>query len=402
MLAVAFGHWLAMVVVSDDGELVTGNVLEFRPGLSWLSWLLQVMPLFFFVGGFASAASLVSFEGRPQDWIAARLRRMLAPAVVLAATWVVAIVVATLAGVGGLALAGFGAAAIPLWFLSNYVIDLVAAPFLFPAFQRSPKKVTAALLGAFATAEALNLAGVPLLPHINWIIGWLGFQVAGFAWYLGYLPSPRRLFCLAVAAGAAAVALVTFGPYAVTMVHFDGVVGLSPTHPPTLALIAYGTATSFAAAALAPRVTAFLERNRTAWTAVIAANGVAMSVYLWHMTAAVIVMAIAEATGLVPEVAPGSTGYWVTKVPMLAASVVVLAGIVKLVVKTEQAALLAPKQPWHGGITSMVAVAAVMSALVKVWVSAGGGVDVAAAAALVAMWTLTLRAPKQAQVSAAA
>ena len=110
-----------------------------------------------------------------------------------------------------------------------------------------------------------------------------------------------------------------------------------------------------------------------------------------------IARSIAQATGLVPEVDPGSTGYWLAKIPMLAASVVVLAGIVKVVVRTEQAALLAPKQPWNGGIASIVAVAAVMSALVKVWVSAGGGIDVAAAAALVALSMLTLRTPQAAR-----
>ena len=83
MLAVSIGHWAAIVMTTDaDGELVTGNALEFAPSMSWLTWILQVMPLFFVVGGFSSAMSLDSHNakgGRPQDWVAARLRRMLAP-----------------------------------------------------------------------------------------------------------------------------------------------------------------------------------------------------------------------------------------------------------------------------------------------------------------------------------
>ena len=47
MMAVAFGHWLALVAVEDaSGELQGGNALEFVPALGWASWLLQVMPLF--------------------------------------------------------------------------------------------------------------------------------------------------------------------------------------------------------------------------------------------------------------------------------------------------------------------------------------------------------------------
>ena len=82
MLAVAVGHWLAMVAISRDGELVSGNALEFIPSLGWSTWILQVMPLFFVVGGFSSAMSLDAHNrsgGNAQDWIAARLRRMLPP-----------------------------------------------------------------------------------------------------------------------------------------------------------------------------------------------------------------------------------------------------------------------------------------------------------------------------------
>ena len=63
MLAVAFGHWLALVAVEDSaGELVGGNALEYVPALGWATWLLQVMPLFFVVGGFSSACLLYTSD----------------------------------------------------------------------------------------------------------------------------------------------------------------------------------------------------------------------------------------------------------------------------------------------------------------------------------------------------
>ena len=62
MIVVAIGHWLGMVVVLDHGELDGGNLLDFSPEYGWITWIGQVMPLFFFVGGFASATSLRSAE----------------------------------------------------------------------------------------------------------------------------------------------------------------------------------------------------------------------------------------------------------------------------------------------------------------------------------------------------
>ena len=74
MMAVAIGHWAAIVIGLDaSGEVFGGNALEYNVDLSWMSWVFQVMPLFFVVGGFSSAMSLDSHNsngGRPQDWIA--------------------------------------------------------------------------------------------------------------------------------------------------------------------------------------------------------------------------------------------------------------------------------------------------------------------------------------------
>jgi len=70
MVAVAFGHWMAIAVFKDtDDSLVAKNALEFDYSLAWVTWALQVMPLFFLAGGFSSAVSLDSHnrkDGRPR------------------------------------------------------------------------------------------------------------------------------------------------------------------------------------------------------------------------------------------------------------------------------------------------------------------------------------------------
>ncbi|MFT7474105.1 MAG: hypothetical protein ACI81L_001025 [Verrucomicrobiales bacterium] len=380
MLTVAFGHWLALVAVSDaEGELLGGNALEFVPSLGWATWLLQVMPLFFVVGGFSSAMSLDSHDrngGRAQDWIAARLRRMLPPAVVLAGTWLVVLVVA--AAFGQLSLAGtpLHAGAIPLWFLANYTIDTALAPFVLPRFRANPKRFALVISGTFLVFEAMRVANVPVLPQINWVLGWLMFQVMGMAWRDGLLPTGRRLIGYAAGLWTATLGLVlSGGPWIVSMVNIPGVDN-SPTNPPNLSLMTFGAAFSLTAIAAAPRISSALASRPKAWAAVVGANTVAMSVYLWHMTAAVIATGAMQFTVGLPSHVVGSLDWWMFKIPTIAASLAILAPIVFLVSRVERRALLAPRRPWNGGLASIFAVAILTSTALKLW--SGGHIETAA------------------------
>ena len=393
MGVVALGHWLILVVVLRGDGLDGGNLLDTAPEYGWMTWIGQVMPLFFFVGGFASATSLRSAERRgvrPADWIATRLRRMVAPAAALAAFWVGALVVGgVLGGFGIVALAAAGAA-IPLWFLANYTIDTALAPFTFRWFRARPVAFTASLLVLFAGAEAAGFAGVPLIPQVNWVIGWLGFQVAGFAWQDGRLPTGRRLTALAGVSWAFALAAVTLGPWPAVMLHHAGL-DHSPTHPPSSALLLFGFAYSFTAAALAPAVNRWLERSARAWKLTIAANAVAMSVYLWHMTAAMLVTGAAYLLGLLPEVDAGTAAWWWTKVPFVLASVVVLVPIVRKVAPIEQRELLSGPSTWRWGIRSMLATAALLSISVKLWSSPHIATLIPGLVGTLVVWHLVLR-----------
>ena len=371
MIVVAVGHWLGMVMVFQGGELEAGNLLDFSPEYGWITWIGQVMPLFFFVGGFASATSLLSAERRgmrPSDWVVTRLHRMVTPAAVLAGFWIAALAIAALLGGFGMAALGAVGAAIPLWFLANYTIDTALAPFTFRWFRARPAVLVGALVVLFTLGEAASFAEVPVLGQLNWVVGWLGFQVAGFAWQQGRLPTGRRLTLLAGSAWAVAIGVVALGPWPSVMLHHGGL-ERSPTHPPSTALLFFGLAYSLTAAALAPLVDRFLARSARAWQLTIAANGVAMSVYLWHMTAAVIAGGIALGVGLIPAVEPGTSAWWATKLPFLIVNAIVLLPIVRLVAPIEQRALLGGGRTWRGGTASMLATAAVLSISVKSWSS---------------------------------
>lgn len=373
MVAVAIGHWLALVAIEDaNGELVGGNALSFIPELGWATWLLQVMPLFFVVGGFSSAMSLDAHaraNGRPQDWIAARLRRMMPPAVLLAGTWLAIITLGAAAGQFETVMIAAHAAAIPLWFLANYTIDTALAPFMHPQFRARPARVGALLVGSFLAFEALRIADVAVLPSVNWVLGWLSFQVLGFAWRDGLLPTGRRLVALAGIAWATVLALVlSGGPWSITMVNAPGIEN-SPTSPPTLSLMVFGLAYSLTAIAAAPTISKLLAARPKAWAGVVAANAIAMSVYLWHMTAAVLVVAGLYFTTGLPVHDVGSTAWWMFKIPMVIGSLVVLAPIVAVVSRVERTALLAPRRPWNGSVASIIVVSIVTSTALKLWTS---------------------------------
>ncbi len=393
MTMVAVGHWLGMVAVLDGGDLVAGNLLDFSPEYGWITWIGQVMPLFFFVGGFASATSLHSAERkgmRPADWVATRLNRMVTPAAALAAFWAGALMLGGAVGGFGIVSAGAVGAAIPLWFLANYAIDTALAPYTFRWFRSHPRRLIGGLVGAFAVAEAASLAGIPVLPQVNWVIGWLGFQIAGFAWREGRLPTGRSLVALAATFWVLAIAAVNLGPWPAVMLHHGGL-DHSPTHPPSTALMLFGFAYSFTAAALAPAVDRWLGRSARAWRLTIAANVVAMSVYLWHMTAAVAVAGVAIALGVLPSVEPGTAAWWWTKLPFVAANLAVLIPLVKRVAPIEQRALLGGPSTWRWGMPSMLVTAGVLSAGVKAWSSPQVGVLSSGVLLTLIVWFLVLR-----------
>ncbi|MCU1369259.1 MAG: hypothetical protein JWO77_453 [Ilumatobacteraceae bacterium] len=401
MAMVAVGHWLGTVVLLRHGKLDGGNLLDYAPEYGWFTWIGQVMPLFFFVGGFASATSLRSAERRgvrPADWTATRLRRMVAPAAALAAFWALALAIGAIAGGFGIVALAAAGAAIPLWFLANYTIDTALAPFTFRWFRARPVGFSAVLLGLFAVAEAARFSHIPVIPQLNWVIGWLGFQVAGFAWQDGRLPTGRKLAGLAAAFWVLALAAVNLGPWPAMMLHHGGLEH-SPTHPPSTALLLFGFAYSFTAAALAPAVTRWLERSTRAWKVTIAANSVAMSVYLWHMTAGMLVIGAAYLAGLLPTMEAGTAAWWWLKIPFLLANVAVLVPIVKRVAPIEQRQLLGGPSTWRWGTASLMVVAAGLSISIKAWSSPHAPVLAAGVLGTLAIWHLVLRDRPQAEAA---
>src|SRR6201989_2939116 len=91
LAVVALGHWLMAAVTWHGSTFHVANVVGMTPGLWLATWLFQVMPIFFFVGGFANFVALDALERRGQragEFIRSRVARLLRPVTLLFAVWV--------------------------------------------------------------------------------------------------------------------------------------------------------------------------------------------------------------------------------------------------------------------------------------------------------------------------
>jgi hypothetical protein len=308
LATVVAGHWL-MAAITDDG---IGNLLAVVPELQLLTWALQVMPVFFFVGGFSHALSYRSLRRRHPDrsvysvFLRGRLQRLLRPTMAFVLVWgAAALVVQLLGGGGGMTGVALRLVAQPLWFIGIYLAMVAFTPPLLKLHERFGWGAFGALLGAAAAVDVLRFAAhVPFVEFLNFAFVWLAVHQLGFLRADGRIRMPAAL---AAAGLAGAAALVAFGPYPLSMVGMPGE-KISNMAPPTLALLFHGLWLVGAVELLKGPGGRFVRRARV-WRGVVAANGVAMTAFLWHLTAMLGVYGTMIAAGL-PLRAPASAAWW--------------------------------------------------------------------------------------------
>jgi hypothetical protein len=328
---VVVGHWLAASVTYQDGHFVRDNVLGEMPWTQWLTWIFQVVPVFFLVAGYASAASWTGRDGIPlREWLGYRLRATLGPTTAYVA--VVLSVVAVLVGVKvdstSLDLSAW-AVAMHLWFIPVYLVLVALAPIAVAAHRRWGLLVPVVLGIAVAAVDAVSLTG--LVPGLSWannLLCWAAIYQIGIAWYFGALHGARPLV-LAIAAAIVIALEIGFGPYPVSLIGVPGQV-VQNSAPPSIVMLAFGAAQAGLLIAIAPSVTRWLRGSRLQHPLVIA-NRRVMLLYLWHMIAVVLLALVAYPTGLFPQPAVGSAGWWLSRLLWVAVLSVLTAGVLWLV-----------------------------------------------------------------------
>ena len=347
IFAVIVGHWLVAATQVRDGVLVGENMLAVAPWTQWLTWVFQVMPVFFLVGGYSNGVSwtaTVQRGGSYSNWLTSRVQRLINPVLPLFLAWIAFIVGARMVGMNAetIALAS-GLALIPVWFLAVYILVVALVPVTRWAWNRFGMGSFWALLATAALVDIANLGvGVPLVKYSNFIFVWAGMHQLGYAWEAGILDGTAKRLALAAGGLALLGLLMVFGPYPLS---FIGVPGDAFTNsmPPKLTIFALGIAQTGIVLACERRARALLERSAL-WAAVILVNGMIMTLYLWHLTASVLVTAAAWLSGTGLEAVPGSQAWWTMRPFWIALYMIATAAFVALFGRFERPGFKAPER----------------------------------------------------------
>ncbi|MEV7229112.1 acyltransferase family protein [Polymorphospora sp. NPDC051019] len=367
---VVLGHWLVTVITHTPHGRLTGH--SALPDLRWawpLTWLVQVLPVFFLVGGYANAASLTAHRdrgGSTVTWLLDRGRRLLLPTTVLLVTLALAALVARVAGADPkLVRDAVWFAAIPLWFLSPYLLVVLLTRPMYALHRRYGVAVPLVLAGLVALGDLARLAGHGGLAVGGFLFGWLAIHQVGFAWRdacagrPGWPTRPRVLVPLLVGGFTATVLLTWLGPYPVSMINIPGE-RLHNMSPPSLALLTLATtqiALILLLRRLGSRLPAILHlsppsaRNgrrqpqdrgegrgggaTAGWTLVVAINAFVLTVFLWHVSAVLLLAGLLDALGVLPTPPVGTLDWWLWRVPWLLMLIVLLAGLVAVFGRVE-------------------------------------------------------------------
>lgn len=296
ILAVVAGHWLISAPYFLGGEPAYAHLLDLEPWTRWLTWLFQVMPVFFFVGGFSNSVSWESAKRKglaTSAWFDARIRRLIGPVLPLLLAWGVIVAVAHANGVGPTMIRiGSQVALVPVWFLAVYILVVALVPLTDAAWRRwGFASVAAPVVGAVVVDLGTFAAGLTWIGWVNYVFVWITVHQLGYAWH------DRRLAGLKVGVGLfiigllSLVALTHLGPYPLSLV---GVPSdeISNTLPPKLPLLALAGAQIGLLLSFEAPARRWLA-HRLPWAATILVNGMIMTIYLWHSTVMMLLVGLA-------------------------------------------------------------------------------------------------------------
>ena len=372
IVAVVLGHWLIAVISWRRGLIRETSAVGRVPGLWAGTWVFQVMPIFFYVGGFANLRALESARRRGDSiasFLQRRIRRLLVPAVPFFATWTAVQVGLHLADVGaatGPRLWGgtrmlrgvrppaqtipFG----PLWFLGAYLVVVAVSPLTVALHRRFRWWVPALLVAGAVTTDVIAFpGGHPGVRYLNCAFVLLAFHQFGHFHGDGSALQWSRRVAWGLAAGGFGGLVVLTNPWLyqlfgdVRFRWFPGVgqyprsllgtdiESISNAFPPTVCFLLAGVWAVGILLLIRPTVTRWLERPAP-WRATVAVNARIMTVFLWHMTAYLLAILVLWPFGFGRERGP-TIRWWVERPLWIAGAGVILAGLVAIFGRFEDA-----------------------------------------------------------------
>ena len=281
LLVVVAWHWVFTVIIWRPDGPHASNPIGTTSGLWLATWVLQVMPVFFVIGGFVHSGA---WGGRRSylRFLRGRLGRLLGPAAV-------AVGVVTSLGfmvdhlTGGIEWMPRAVILIlsPLWFLAVYAALVVLTPIAAWAHRRFGELALIMLAGSAVLLDIARLrhAWAPAAV-LSWFAVWGFCHQVGFSWSR-ILAAPRRFaWALVLSGGFALVGLTNMGAYPRSMVGVPGE-PISNVGPPTACIVALCVLQVGLVVLVRERALAFANRPVPArvvgW---VSTNS--MPLYLWH------------------------------------------------------------------------------------------------------------------------
>lgn len=334
--AVILGHWtMAAIGHNPAGELTVDNILNTERWMWPITWVLVLIPLFFFVGGFSNATSWTRVVDRERErrgvaptfgqayraFVGRRLGGLFTP--LLPFVLLVAGTVALALRLGApktLTVTVAVVVVMPLWFIAVFAALALLAPVMLALHQRFGWWVVAALSLAAVAVDALRIiTDNPYPGYLNYVLVWGVAQQVGFAYFDGTLHrmSRTRVAAWAVVAFAALVGVTASAIWPESMIGLSG--ERSNFSPPGTVPLLLTLVQIPVAILLRPVVAPWLDRRRVA-VVLDTASTTSMRAFLWHLPVLVAVTGLLLLLG-VPFPDPGSAPWWWSRLlwfPLLA------------------------------------------------------------------------------------
>ncbi|WGD37159.1 acyltransferase [Lysinibacter sp. HNR] len=325
LVLVVILHTLMVGLYYSHGEIAQINPLEREAWFPLASWVGQIMPLFFVVGGFAGITSWRRAEASgdtPTRYLRRRLIRVLRPTIPLLLFLTTVFWAAYLAGVPRklVDLTALGAG-LPLWFLAAYILTQAFLPLTARLHSRHPVVLFLSLcLAAILVDTARFTSGFVELGLPNLLFVWLAVQQLGFFYADGQFRERSRGVLVAVILVVyGVITALTFGTgiYPVDM--------LRNLNPATVPLILLGIAQICLLQLLYPAVSRLMRIGAVVAACVLVGSR-AMTIYLWHLP---IIIALAGSGFLlgIDTTTPGSGLWWATRPILLVTAGIVVLGV---------------------------------------------------------------------------
>ncbi|WGW10819.1 acyltransferase [Saxibacter everestensis] len=332
LFVVVLLHAMMVGVSVVDGDLSVGNAIADSGWFVPVSWLIQVMPLFFIVGGFASITSWRRMRARGASWteyVNGRLQRLTVPAVVMISAVGLGLAIAQAAGMPADLLAEASLRiGQPLWFLAVYIGCSALVPIMSALHFRARRLTLLGLLIGVVGVDALRMgSGLDGFGYLNLAFVWLLIQQLGFVYADGWLEArSRRQLIVGLCASLAVLVVITgTGLYSADM--------LTNLNPPTVCLVLLGVGQLCLFGLIRPALNRWMA-NTSRQRAVTLLGDHAMTVYLWHMPVILAIVSVMIATRMpLPE--PQSATWWVTRPLWLLTIAIVTFPVAMLLARVE-------------------------------------------------------------------